>query len=89
MGFTSLAINLRSHQDLAEPRAVRDKTGLTGRYDLELKWAPAAAEDDPGTGILGPTLEEALREQLGLVLVPTRGPLDVIVIDAADPPTEN
>jgi uncharacterized protein (TIGR03435 family) len=42
--MADLAINLRSHQDLAEPRAVRDKTGLTGRYDLELKWAPVAAE---------------------------------------------
>jgi uncharacterized protein (TIGR03435 family) len=76
-------------------RPVLDRTGLDSAYDLELEWssdlglrqAPAgsagAAELTPD----GLSLFTAMQEQLGLRLQPTRGPVDVIVIDRAEPPT--
>jgi len=61
-------------------RVVIDKTGLAGGYDVELSWAP----DDSD----GPALFTALHEQLGLRLVPERGPVNVLVVDgAAEPET--
>lgn len=72
-------------------RVVQDQTGLTGRYNLELHWSrqepPDAESPDPA--ILGPSLETAVEEQLGLKLVPAHGPLDVIVIDHVEMPSEN
>jgi uncharacterized protein (TIGR03435 family) len=37
----------------------------------------------------GPSLADAVREQWGLRLVRTQGPLKVIVVERAQPPTEN
>ena len=75
-------------------RAVRDKTGLTGRYDFDMKLdlqmvlalaqrmganIPAAAANIPQSD--GSSLMTVLNEQLGLKLESTRGPVDVLVID--------
>ena len=67
-------------------RIVVDKTALSGRYDLDLRWAPdEAARGDSDL----PSLFTALQEQLGLKLVPERAPVEVLVIDsAAEPVTE-
>jgi uncharacterized protein (TIGR03435 family) len=70
----------------ATGRTVVDKTGLTGWYDIDLKWTP---DDQQGTPDAGPTLFTALEEQLGLKLVPSKGPVDVIVVDHIERPTEN
>ena len=66
-------------------RPVVDKTGLTGKYDFKLEYAPAAraATDESGK----PSVFTALEEQLGLKLVPSKEPIDVLVIDAIEPPT--
>ena len=69
-------------------RMVVDKTGLTGHYDVNLTWA-SEAEADPGDAPSGPTLFTALEEQLGLKLVPAKGPVDVLVIDSLEKPSEN
>lgn len=62
-------------------RFVIDRTALTGGYDMELTWTP----DDSD----GPSLFTALQEQLGLKLVPERGPVSVLVVDrAAEPAPE-
>ena len=68
-------------------RPVIDKTGLTGRYDVELAFAPlgSSAPDAP-TDPARPTFVVALEEQLGLKLQSTKGPLDVIVIDSIEQP---
>jgi uncharacterized protein (TIGR03435 family) len=67
-------------------RSVVDKTGLTGNYDIDLKWTP---DDQQGTPDAGPTLFTALEEQLGLKLVPSKGPVDTIIVDHVERPTEN
>ena len=79
-------------------RTVIDKTGLTGRYDITLEWsqdeAPAVqtASDSPlpaATEAPGPSIFTALQEQLGLKLDSQKGPVEVIVIDRAEKPSEN
>jgi uncharacterized protein (TIGR03435 family) len=76
-------------------RPVFDETGLTGSYSLHLKWTPDAAPSAPGqpppasAGDAGPSLFTALQEQLGLKLESVRRPVEVLVIDHVEPPTEN
>lgn len=78
-------------------RVVIDKTGLSGRYDLLLKWTPLEAsapsaglsETAPSPGAGGDSLFTAIQEQLGLKLVPTRAPGQVLIIDHIEPPTPN
>lgn len=67
-------------------RPVVDKTGLTGRYNIDLGWAPDELE---GTSSAGPSIFTALREQLGLRLVPARAPVDVLVVDHVERPSAN
>lgn len=68
-------------------RPVIDKTGLTGRYDFDLAFAPMApSTPDTPPDPARPTIFIALEEQLGLKLQSTKGPLDVIVIDSIEPP---
>jgi uncharacterized protein (TIGR03435 family) len=73
-------------------RTVIDKTGLIGKYDFVLNWK---ADDEPGAQSNGapdsnaPDLFTAIEEQLGLKLVSTKGPVEIIVIDNAEKPAEN
>ena len=71
-------------------RFVIDKTGLTGPYDLDLQWTPDApsAGGQPGPGD-GASLFAAIQEQLGLKLEAKRAPIEVLVIDSAERPTED
>jgi uncharacterized protein (TIGR03435 family) len=82
-------------------RPVLDKTGLTGQYTYHLKFAhdqfapgrfpsgmnpfTAPTADDP----LAPTLNTVLEQELGLTLVPDKGPREFIVIDSAARPPSN
>ena len=76
-------------------RVVVDNTGLKGNFDFELTFerdsAPPAGADarDPATRLQGPSIFSALQEQLGLKLVPTKGSVEVIVIDHIELPSEN
>jgi len=71
-------------------RIVVDKTNLSGRYDWTLHWTPW---QDLSSGELsdskGPPLFTALQEQLGLKLEPTKGEVEVVVIDHIEFPSEN
>ena len=67
-------------------RPVFDKTGLRGNYDIDLKWTP---EDEQGAPDAGPSLLTAIQEQLGLKLVPTKGPVVTFVVDHVERPSEN
>jgi len=64
-------------------RIVRDRTGLTDTYDVEIEFARDAATNTQGA----PPITTALKEQLGLELKPATGPVSVIVIDHVEPPT--
>ena len=75
-------------------RPVVDKTGLSGRYDFDLEWAPDETQfggDVPpaGTTATSPPLFEAMQQELGLKLEATRGPVDALVVDTAERPTAN
>ena len=81
-------------------RYVRDKTGLTGRYDFDMKldlqalvaMAQAMGMDVPAGAAAnipqsdGSSLTTALNEQLGLKLDSVRAPVDVVVIDSVEAP---
>ncbi len=74
-------------------RIVIDQTSLPGLFDLTLKWTPDT-ESQPTSATdaapnAAPPLFTALQEQLGLKLIPTKGPVQVLVIDQLDPPAEN
>jgi uncharacterized protein (TIGR03435 family) len=77
-----LALGLSGEVD----RIVTNKTGLTGKYDMALEWTP---DEQQGTADAGPSLFTALQEQLGLKLESQKGPVDTIVIDHVETPSEN
>ena len=63
---------------------VVDRTGITGTFDIVLKSAPSAArEADSGA------LFAIIQEQLGLKLAPAKAPIEVVVIDHAEKPSQN
>jgi uncharacterized protein (TIGR03435 family) len=71
-------------------RAVIDSTGLTGTWDIDLTFSPdgfAAPATTPQDS--GPSLFTALQEQLGLRLEPSTGPVQVLMVDRIERPTEN
>jgi uncharacterized protein (TIGR03435 family) len=83
-------------------RTVIDKTGLTGKYDLELNWTPEEGEGmgppppaggpqhaDPSSDSSGPSIFTAVQEQLGLKLQSAKGPVETLVIDNVEKPSEN
>jgi uncharacterized protein (TIGR03435 family) len=75
-------------------RKVVDQTGLTGRYTVDLHWAPVETSTPSmsapaTTDASGPSIFTEVKEQLGLELRPIKGPLDIIVIDHVEMPTEN
>ncbi len=86
-------------------RPVLDKTGLSGKFDYTVDYAmdrsmlPPPPPGQPGPGPAsgpdnasepGPDIAAAIREQLGLRLVPGKATLDVLVIDKAEKvPTAN
>ena len=75
-------------------RPAVDQTGITGHFDLMLRWTPDSlrANDKPGDSqedASAPNLFTAMKEQLGLKLQPTKAATDVFVIDRAARPSEN
>jgi uncharacterized protein (TIGR03435 family) len=81
---------LSPHPDFR--RTVIDETGLTGEFDVTLEWFPFPGIPPAGTTpsvIEGPSIYQALQDQLGLRLVPKRAADDIIVIDHVERPSEN
>jgi uncharacterized protein (TIGR03435 family) len=81
--------------DFEDPgRPVVDETGLSGAYDFSLDWLPDHPESPLASKAQqadaeGPSFVEALREQLGLRLKPTRASIPVLVIDHVEQPSAN
>jgi uncharacterized protein (TIGR03435 family) len=94
MTMATLASSLSGAVD----RAVIDRTGATGAFEIELTWTPDRMPHDSGAQLKGkalkidpngPSIYAALQEQLGLKLDSTKGSADVLVIDHVEHPTEN
>ena len=85
----------------SQQMSVVDQTGLKGHYDIDVAYTPQAFSAaslaqrggtlPPGVDVdpNGPSIFEALREQLGLELEPKRLPVPVMVIDHIEPLIEN
>jgi len=85
-------------QSAVMDRPVVDKTGLTGRWDFAIRWTPDESQfgglgvrvppptDDPNAP---PGIFTAFTDQLGLKLDPSRAPVEVLVIDKVEKPSEN
>lgn len=75
-------------------RPVVDRTGLTGKFDFDLEWAPDETQfggEVPvaPTGASAPPFFTAIQQQLGLRLEATRGPVEALVVDKAARPSAN
>jgi uncharacterized protein (TIGR03435 family) len=73
-------------------RPVIDRTGLAVGFDLHLKWsieAPASAGPGTTDDSAGLSIFTALKEQLGLKLESAKGPVEILVIDHVEKPSEN
>ncbi len=89
--FTSLM------QSAVLDRPVVDHSGLTGRYDFTLKWTPDEAQlaqmgmKAPATEAADapPNLFTALPEELGLRMESAKTPVEVLVIDKVEKPSDN
>jgi uncharacterized protein (TIGR03435 family) len=79
--------NLLTTLASATGRPVLDKTGLTGKYDYKLEYAPEDSQPDADS--TGPSIFTALQEQLGLKLESGKGPVEIIVIDRVERPSGN
>jgi uncharacterized protein (TIGR03435 family) len=97
IAMSDLANNLRQHA----ARWVVDKTGLSDRFDIELKFAsevplpsppgftPPPAPTTPAVPPLPLPALRTVLEELGLKLEPTRLPVEVLVIESVERPSEN
>lgn len=77
-------------------RPVVDKTGLGGVYNITLEWTPDETQPSPAPTDPSPPAADnsgsiftALQEQLGLRLESQKGPVEILVIDHAERPSEN
>lgn len=71
-------------------RPIVDRTGLTDTFDMWLEWEPSGVAQARPEGVEpGPTFHQALQDQLGLKLESQKAPLDVMVVDHLEHPSEN
>jgi bla regulator protein blaR1 len=87
-----LAGYLPDFEDLGRPMV--DETNLKGTFDFSLNWSPeedaaSPAENDRLANADGPPFVEAIKEQLGLKLKPTKAPIQIPFIDHVEPLTPN
>ncbi len=91
IAYRSLAGNLTVNN-----RPVIDETGLTGTFDVHLRWAREPEPSSPGAAVpalsadpRAPSIFDAVEEQLGLKLEPGRGPVEYVVVDHVEKPDAN
>lgn len=83
-------------------RPVIDRTGLQGNFDFKLEWTPdpgqaagpfgggpPGADAPPPPDPNGASIFTAVQEQLGLRLESQKGPVEMLVIDRVEKPSEN
>jgi uncharacterized protein (TIGR03435 family) len=69
-------------------RTVVNKTALMGAFDFHMEWAPLLMSPVQSNNE-GPSIFTAVQEQLGLKLEAAKGPVDFLVIDHAEKPSDN
>jgi uncharacterized protein (TIGR03435 family) len=85
--FSSTSMdNFASMLSTMENRIVLDQTKLTGDYTFTLKWAP---DDTTNPNADLPGLFTAIQEQLGLKLIPAKAPVETLIIDHVEMPSQN
>ncbi|HZM62229.1 MAG TPA: TIGR03435 family protein [Vicinamibacterales bacterium] len=102
LGYTAGSITMARFAEILSialqfRRQVVDRTALEGAYDFDLEYArerpaTAAAPGEPAAATPiddGPSIFTALEEQLGLKLESTRAPVEYLVIDSVEKPTDN
>jgi bla regulator protein BlaR1 len=91
----SALVNMIMRGQEVDGKPVVDKTGFKGNLDLvDMQWAGMLGGMNGGAvasaaDVDAPSLFTALEETLGLKLVATKGPVEVVVIDSIEQPTEN
>jgi uncharacterized protein (TIGR03435 family) len=83
-------------------RSIIDKTGFSSKFDVNLRFAyeqditvgmpnpwPEANSGQPEDPGINPPITAALRQQLGLSLKSSKGPVEVLVVDQAERPSKN
>jgi len=76
-------------------RPVIDQTGLAGVYEFTLEWTPEVGQTGPDAtppapaNPGAPSIFTAVQEQLGLKLDSARAPIDLVIVDGAEKPSEN
>lgn len=90
--LADLASGISWYQEI--DRAVVDRTGLTGSFEITFDYSPSPLNAHPGpdTSTDSPaslTIFTALQEQLGLKLESQKGPVRVLVIDHVEEPSAN
>ena len=80
--MASFARSLSRFREIS--KLVADQTQLTGSFDFTMDWSPTQAESDDHPGIF-----TAIQEQLGLRLEGAKLPVDAVIIDRAERPSEN
>jgi uncharacterized protein (TIGR03435 family) len=88
IGTNTTAANLSVYLSRQLERPVLDRTGLTGRYSFQFEWTPDTGPC-PGSPENAPSIFTALQEKLGLKLESIKGPVDALVIDHAEKPSDN
>jgi uncharacterized protein (TIGR03435 family) len=83
--FIKLSLNHRVD------RPVINQTGISGRFDYHLEFAPEATSPEAGdqSGPGGPSLFTAIQQQLGLKLEPAKSKGEFLVIDRVEKPSGN
>jgi uncharacterized protein (TIGR03435 family) len=78
-----LVVTALGHEPELGGRPVIDNTGLEGSYDCEASWSREGSDGQ------GPSFFTAIQEQMGLKLEPAKGPVEVLLIDHIQQPSEN
>jgi uncharacterized protein (TIGR03435 family) len=99
-GFEGVAVDtmditMALRQYLGKP--VEDRARLTSLYNVSVRWKPEAPlradralqNLEPQADENDPDIYTALREQLGLRLTIERAPIEMLVVESAELPTEN
>jgi bla regulator protein BlaR1 len=91
-----MIVKNRTIQDLTDTlsgamdRPVLNRTGLTGEFDITLQYDRDIDPDiDDFGSTFGPSMMKTFERELGLKFEGTKGPVEVLVIDHIERPSEN